>query len=229
MYLAEHDFQSSDALDQHHHRLLMSDSDDDVVAAIFSVMYWGHYSAGVTRYTRCDWLERGNARNAAQSLPGLSLPCVLAIIRCAARQVKEGDLAAALKSVMYLPHVGESFASKYLAFIDPENVGVFDRHIHHALEEGTYTPMLGADCVAGILAQPRSNGRRFQAFCNMLNAVKDCLNRQGCAAWHNATGGALGRFRAIDVERALFQIARNRPAVCPRPLKQIQRHRALYT
>jgi len=112
-----------------------------------------------------------------------------------------------------LPHVGVAFGTKYLAFIDPENVGVLDDKITRHLQQGSYQNLIDEDVLSGLIKRPyeteQQEADRFHAFCVAINHIKGYLNH-GNAAWRDSSGASLNRFRAIDVERALFSLAKSK-------------------
>jgi hypothetical protein len=98
------------------------------------------------------------------------------------------------------------FASKVIAFMYPERGGVLDNKLAEGLASSTWAQ--GAPFLNGIgdVRVPRYQ-RRYAAWCDFLCTVADNINAgiAGGAVWH-WRGGASGpqRWRAIDVERALF-------------------------
>lgn len=201
-----HTFRNSLHLDHHHTRSLNSQNDDDVLNGIFSVMYWGNITAGKKCETRCDWLERGNKRFPNLSLRALGPLTAIAAVRKSVALLKGGHYEEALDEIrLRLPFVGPSFGSKYLAFLDPERIGVLDLKILKHLHQGTFDELLGGHAI--VLKKARSPAKRFARFCLVLNELRDLMKNKALR-WKDKSG-ASAEFRAIDVERALFALAKS--------------------
>lgn len=198
-------------LDEHHFNLLSSSVEDEVILGLFSVMFWGYKTSGAVSVARCNWLAFGKSSNPKNSLNALGKSLAVRIVRQALEGLRKSDYSGALREIRKLPHVGVSFGTKYLAFLDPENVGVLDDKITKHLSAGTFTSLLGETVVKQLVKPTRESTidaeNRFSAFCLALNKIKDDLNSRSLA-WSDASGAEMARFRAVDVERALFAIAK---------------------
>ncbi len=205
-------FDTTLKLDQYHNEKLLSETDDDVLLGVFSVMYWGYLTSGNKSIIRCDWLAKGNAKNPKHCLMHLGRDHAIKAIRDSAEFLSRKKYADALTCIRRLPHVGVSFGTKYLAFIDPENVGILDDKIARHISSGSFSHVLDSTTIDALTKPkhetPKAAARRFEKYCISLNEIKVLLNDQ-CLMWEDQSGATLERFRAVDVERALFSIAKN--------------------
>jgi len=202
----QHKFNTSLDLDIHHTSHLLSKNENDVLLGIYSVMYWGYITSGAKSITRCNWLSNGNARNKQLSLKYMGKSKAVDIIRKSESFLNNSRYSDALTEIRKLPHVGVSFGTKFLAFIDPENVGILDEKIIRHLASDSFNDILEKETIRD-LNKPKNPSIRFQAFCEALNIIKTNLNKNGCQ-WSDLSGAKMNRFRAIDVERAFFAIAK---------------------
>lgn len=206
----KHEFKTTLDLDIHHYTHLHSEDDQEVILGIYSVMYWGYITSGAKSITRCNWISVGNANNAEASLTYLGLDFAVGIIRSCINLLQHSKYGDALTEIRNLPHVGVSFGTKYLAFLDPENVGVLDDKITRHLSAGSYEHLLGKETIK-LLEKPKNEtlseaADRFEAFCKALNVIKKEINETK-KQWKDISGSEMCRFRSVDVERALFSIA----------------------
>lgn len=175
------------------------------------MMYWGYITSGKKSIIRCNWLSIGNAKNPKASLTHIGIEVAVKIIRDCIRLLQRSKYAEALTEIRKLPHVGVSFGTKYLAFLDPENVGVLDDKITRHLASGSYEHVLDNKTIQ-LLVKPcreteEAASRRFQLFCESLQYIKEKVNIEK-KKWKDVSGSEMCRFRSIDVERALFSIAK---------------------
>jgi len=207
----QQDFNTSLDLDNHHNSLLLSKNDNDILLGIYSVMYWGYITSGAKSRIRCNWLSVGNATNNQLSLKHMGKTAAIDIIRNSESYLKNSKYSDALMEIRKLPHVGVSFGTKFLAFIDPENVGILDDKITRHLASDSFSNILDKETIQN-LKKPKNESVnnasiRYQAFCEALNQIKNRLNENSCK-WNDLSGAKMNRFRAIDVERAFFAIAK---------------------
>ena len=210
-----HKFKTTLELDLHHYYHLHSNDDQEVLLGIYSVMYWGYITSGAKSKTRCDWLSKGNSRNPEASINHIGISAAVQIIRDSIALLEKGSYGCALTEVRKLPHVGVSFGTKYLAFLDLENVGVLDDKITRHLAAGSYEHLLSQDTLRQLVKSknesPSSAAARFQAFCEALSSIKSKVNASK-KGWKDASGSEMCRFRTVDIERALFAIAKTKDA-----------------
>lgn len=211
----KHEFRTTLELDLHHYSHLHSNDDQEVLLGIYSVMYWGYITSGAKSKTRCDWLSKGNAKNPEASINHIGIDTAVQIIRNSISLLDNGSYGCALTEIRKLPHVGVSFGTKYLAFLDLENVGVLDDKITRHLSAGSYEHVLNHDTLQKLVKpkneSPSSAAKRFEAFCKVLSSIKSNVNANK-KGWKDASGAEMCRFRTVDIERALFAIAKAKDA-----------------
>jgi hypothetical protein len=209
---SEHRFVTTLQLDQHHADCLLSESSERVVAGVYSVMYWGYITSGAKSVTRCTWISVGNKKNPNKSISYIGKDALVDTVRRASGLLNKGSYGDALLVIQQLPHIGISFGTKLLAFMYPECVGILDDKITKHLSDGSFAAVMDALTLRKLTKSRNETGKqaaaRFQAFCEALNTIKTALNQCG-AGWRDISGATMNRFRALDVERALFAIAKN--------------------
>ena len=147
----EFTFGTSLELDLHHHHLLQSDNEQEVLLGIYSTIYWSQYafsSAEERPRTIDDFL--------ALLPPAISAikPTVAATaLKNVITDLKHEHHALALIEINKLLHSNLSTASTILAFLDPENIGVFDDRLITLLTSGEWNLFLGDEiCTALALS-----------------------------------------------------------------------------
>ena len=106
---------------------------------------------------------------------------------------------SALLHLSQLPGLGFAFASKVCAFLAPDRCGVADSVIARANREFNF--LLGGD---GFISKTRKNATAYDVYCVFLTERAEFLNSQGEGLWWTDRDGARCRWRAIDIERALY-------------------------
>lgn len=131
-------------------------------------------------------------------------------------RLDEGDLAGAASTLMKLPGIGISRASKVLSLSDQQNLGVYDSHAAHGLAD------LEAHGSRAIPIPPDKGGRLPRDHCSPVGwaegyarftAVLRLLHE--LAAEDPRTARKLPR--VADVEMALFERSRSSAAQEPAP------------
>lgn len=209
-------FSSSLSLDNYHNNLLISSEKESVNLGIVSVQYWGRcFVKGRVNHSqalvRAKWLLDGNAKSNKNILnENIGFETVKKLIGLT-KENRIGDAFWELKSV---PHLGVSFGSKLLAFINPEKVGVYDSHIARYLVNNIEQIKLLCHEVREtdtILKSPQSfrvyDKHRFENYCNLLQLLAAKLNQMGISYQWTDWDNTKNDWRAIDVERALFVLA----------------------
>ena len=149
----EFTFGTSLELDLHHHHLLQSDNEQEVLLGIYSTIYWSQYafsSAEERPRTIDDFL--------ALMPPAISAikPTVAATaLKNVITDLKHEHHALALIEINKLLRSNLSTASNILAFLDPENIGVFDDKLITLLTSGEWNLFLG-DEICRALARPKT-------------------------------------------------------------------------
>lgn len=184
------------------------------------VLYWGFYAFG-PEYARrrVAWLlEPCRGRGEA-----LASEETVKFIADAVAFVNEGEFGRALGAVGGISQLSRTpFASKVVAFLSPGRVGIYDNRIRKALEAPQsigvapiaqwVAAMVDAYDISrgvGQVREPRVQ-QRFVNWCGVLAQTADELNELGEGAkWADPQAGPQV-WRAMDVERAVFQAAARR-------------------
>lgn len=196
--LVEREFASIRAVEDHHRRLLRSSGDARAVVGYLSVLYWGHSSGKHQRSLRPRALARVRL---AQTVVGhLGVSTVAARIRKAVDLVDAGHYGEALIELSHLPQLKFAFASKVCAFILPEQCGVIDSVIATAHRQFGFALDPG-----GYVRTNAANARRYTKYCAFLATVSSDLNAKGHAFKWRDRDGTRRPWRAVDVERAMYE------------------------
>jgi len=137
---------------------------------------------------------------------------ILAHLREAHAHVASGDLAPALLGCLRIRQLGIPFASKVIAFMNPEKAAIYDSVIARYLEasehpehEGLHMPVEHSYSQVALEARAIV----YAKWCAYCRAKAAELNRGG-HRWQD-WDGTRNEWRAIDVEHALFAVGRGRP------------------
>ena len=144
----------------------------------------------------------------------MSCAAAMRAIDLALDDLRVPDSGLALSRLSQLSGLGQTpFASKVIAFLSPSTSGVYDKWISKGLATANWalcpTPR---DIRSGVgqVSQPGIQ-RKYQNWCFFLERVQTELNRFGWL-WQN-TETTPQQWRAIDVERALFQVYKNQAQI----------------
>jgi len=186
-------------IDRHHHALLHDENPHKNLAGLASVIYWGFATFGDNyARNRVGWFLNGRRDKAPVAADAAQRSLCRSRIDLGARRFDR-----ALSNLGSLGQLGRTpFASKVVAFLDPDRAGVYDNRImlglrdHPALAGHKGGP-LGIfhrcqDGVGSVLSP--SIGARYQAWCEALQKIATSANAAAIGA----------PVRAIDVERAIF-------------------------
>lgn len=191
------DFPSVSAMEVHHQRMLLSHKPEESVAGYLSVIYWGNYSSqdgrinapfarARVRRVQTGLATKGHTAGHVQSVIGTSHRLIVAH--------QYGHAIWGLHKSLY--GVGLSFASKILAFLAPEHCGVADSQIAERFPKFDF--MFDRNGVKSRL----HNAHSYDDYCHYLINRAAELNREDDNAL--SSGSSRTRWRAVDVERALF-------------------------
>ena len=200
----EFTFGTSLELDLHHHHLLHSDDDQEVLLGIYSTIYWSQnsfLSAEERPGKNDDFLQR-----LTPAISSINSAAAVTAVKNTIADLNHKHHALALIEINKLLHSNLSTASTILAFLDPENIGVFDDRLITLLTSGEWNLFLG-DEICRALARPKTEtlndaASRFALYCTVLGKIKQRVN-QSRIGWKDPTGCQMFRFRSIDVQRAL--------------------------
>ena len=209
-------FGASKQLDDYHYNLLHSSKSNDKILGIASVQYWGRcFVKGRNNHkqaeTRTKWLFEGNAKSEKTILENnVGINTLDKILKC----VQNNDLAGAFWAVKEIPHLGVSFGSKLLAFINPEKMGVYDSHIarylcrnYKALSDLCENEVNPDFILNSPTAFRSSDKERFQNYSLLLQSLAAKLNADEEHCHWQDRDQSKHTWRAVDVERALFFMA----------------------
>jgi hypothetical protein len=205
-------FNSLKAMEDHHRRPLRSEDDAMAVFGYLSVLYWGHYSGQdqISRGPRALGrvrLAKGGAdrkrKGQSERMRGVidrGVKVIAADIRKAVRLVDTGQCGEALKVLSKLPRLNFAFASKVCAFTLPEKCGVVDSVIAEAC------PRFGFEVdQGGYVRNNNTNAAHYTKYCGFLTREASTLNAAGPAFMWRDLDGSLCPWRAVDVERAMYE------------------------
>lgn len=201
--LARHQKTSHMALDEYHSEKLGSALDFDRRVGLASVMYWGFYGSSDNRrtptharaLTRSKWVFDKPTKTKTTNI---SETLILGV-----RTAREGRFSEALSTFGRLPNVGFSFASKLVMFCAPTRASVFDAVMLGIFKATPELNRFSARITGHISAEAAST---YAMWCDYCTQKADALNRVGLR-WSDLDGES-HRWRAVDVERALFQLGR---------------------
>lgn len=193
-------------LEEYHFGLLNSDDQDEVVLGLASIIFWGNYwvkgkpNFGIAR-SRTERFFKGNSRSKV-AIETFGRSSAFDTIQSAKGHLENDAYGLALKMVCTLPWLSIAFGSKVLSFLCPKKVGVYDLHISRSLHK----PDL-AMAPTGIIS--RSVVDTFDKYCAFLIAEAERLNQSSESGLWSDWDGTESKWRAVDVERAYFNLAIN--------------------
>lgn len=205
--------QASHELDAFHNKLLWSDNEIDVLHGLMSVVFWG-FASGADNKPR---IERALSRsrqilNGKNGKKGWISPTdrdqIIKIIFETRDLVKAYDIENALLSAMKIKFLGMSFASKLLAFLDPNKFTVYDDVISKRL---MHIPDVNlSNMYVSTNNQSKSHkikqSKIYSLWCHWCYDQAKNLNADNIL-WLD-WDGSTHQWRAIDVERAFFALGR---------------------
>jgi len=190
-------FSSTRQMDYHHHELLVAGENASVVFGYVSTVFWGHFSGQDGRIRK----ERANKRAemARDKIVNLGIELASAGIRTALDFINSDRCGDALRVLCELPQLGPAFASKVCAFLAPAKCGVIDSNIASRYPQFGFS-VDGNDNVKGTA----DNRARYDSYCSVLFETAEKLDALGQDFLWRDRDGTPQRWRAVDVERALF-------------------------
>ena len=122
-------------LDAYHHGLLHSACPQDQFDGVLSIVYWGHFAKRTGAHnpyalSRTRWLLKGKRGRRRRTVAFVSRR-VTEARNCLA--ASPPNLRRAIEALDEIAFIGPSFASKILAFMDPQRCAVLDAVILHQL------------------------------------------------------------------------------------------------
>lgn len=210
--LTHTDFHSTRALDSYFNGLLRSANNHDKLLAYLGIIYWGHYSGQTSRTTPSRAMAKANLAYSGQTrihkgrtqrmrgVVDITLGTTTTLLNSAAASIAAHRYGEAVGILTDLPGIGFAFATKICAFLDPEKCGVAD-----SLIASKYPGFGFAQDAKGYITNTATNRAKYDQYCICLQNAAGGLNGAP-APYSNWTDrdGVLQRWRAIDVERALY-------------------------
>jgi hypothetical protein len=206
-------------LDHHHGVLLRSGNPAHIFLGAASVVYWGYFtfSDGYAR-NKVGWFSNPSAATSRLELTYTATSAALA-------DLGRRQWGKALGEYHNVPQLTRlPFGSKMIAFLDPENAGIYDNRINRFLTENKALGKSILGDFPGVVASARGgsgamtsagvgapiNQQRYQLWCRRLQQLRDALNLAG-VQWQ-CSEPSPQQWRAVDVERAIFTLTKIQPA-----------------
>ena len=193
-------------LDSYHRQLLFSESAEDNLLGSSSVIFWGfqtfNQKIALFRVNRHLVGDRGK--------PGTSPAKIKNVLDSIRKSSSLGEAITKLSPVSQLGRT--SFASKLISFMYPEAAGVYDSQICRGLSKFSWAKEnnLVFRIDQASVSSPRIQDG-YMRWCEFLSQVAEKMN-DGISSgrdwsWKDPVAGSQ-LWRAVDVERALFQFFR---------------------
>jgi hypothetical protein len=201
---------SSYELDEFHRSLLQSENEEDLIHGLLSVVFWG-FSSGVDgRLNTPRALSRARAIVfGRKNAPPQSAGEIIVHIKHSRELLNASKIAEALLEAEQIKYLQMSFASKLIAFMNPNATAVYDAVISLRLEKET-DPELRTLFVSTNMPTSKSakisQANAYAAWCRWCAKKAGDLNARG-AKWRDWNGTA-NSWRAVDIERAFFALGR---------------------
>lgn len=204
-------FEESDSIsdlivDKHHHDLLWSDDPNINLLGTASVIFWGFYTFSPNYALNKVMKHLYGYKTRVPTTP-TAVNIALSHIRGDTDYGRSINHLSAISQLGYIP-----FSSKVVAFIYPQNAGIYDSQIDRGLKNAAWA----SDCslttrLGSVTSQSVQKG--YQDWCVFLNTISDEINTRIIAGenlhWSDPHQGR-SMWRAIDVERAFFQVFREK-------------------
>jgi len=187
-------------LDEYHFSLLSSSDPDENLLGTSSVIFWGYYTFKRNyALNKLKWHLDGYRSKLATSTSTINQKILLI-----KNEPNNGLAMSHLSDISQLGSI--PFASKVITFLRPETAGIYDNQIHKGL--------IGCDWYKKSLLNTRIGAVRYKnvqngydRWCSFLSQFATDLNNGITEGqnwrWHDSSG-VISTWRAVDVERALF-------------------------
>ncbi|MBE9610859.1 8-oxoguanine DNA glycosylase OGG fold protein [Chitinilyticum piscinae] len=203
-------FPSMSMLDAYLTKKLNSSENAEVIHGYIATLFWGHASSADGRDIRARAHgkirlayqgQRRTVKGKEQQMRGVldvGENAVVGHIRSAIEHIHNDRYGSALAELNKLPQIQVAFSSKLCAFISPEKCGVIDSKIAENF------PELGFSLRNGYVTDTVTNRESYGEYCLWLQAKATTLNTDANHAQWIDRDGSKNRWRAVDVERALY-------------------------
>ncbi|WP_143151679.1 hypothetical protein [Burkholderia ubonensis] len=191
-------------LDRYHSMLLNSKDPVNNLLGTTSVIFWGFFTMGGRAPLRAE-----NHLTGLKTKPGTNPQAAGLALAAVRAQLDPGKALGHLAPLAVLGQM--PFASKVVAHSRPWLAGVMDNQLHNGLCSAPWAKATPFIRVIGPVNVVRYQVR-YTHWCKFLVALADQLNAgiAGGRPWGWAENGRCHRWRAIDIERALFQYYRRK-------------------
>lgn len=194
-------FPSTWQMDRHHEELLISDQNARAVLGYLSTVFWGYFSGQDGRVREARAKSRVKLALDRIRDGGGEFGSAATKIRTASELIASDRCGDALEVLCELPQLGPAFASKVCAFLAPTRCGVIDSNI-----AGNHVQFGFSVDDKGNVKRTSGNVNRYHSYCSLLRETAEKLNGRGHEfRWRDRDNGLHG-WRAVDVERAIFQV-----------------------
>jgi len=205
-------------LDNYHGKLLHSHNNWDNLLGIASIVYWGYYTfAHNYASNRVKWLLQGHGGHV-----GLTATVAHNILVNLIHDLTNNNSGSALSRLHGVGQLQQTpFASKIIAHASPNNTGVYDNRLRQGLNELPWAFQFNDGI--GNVGRPAIQ-RSYQSWCSFITMIASQINLGISLGkqWHWTCGDDKNqKWRAIDVERALFAMF----AATPRSKKRKKNNR----
>jgi hypothetical protein len=207
-------FEESDSIsdlmvDKYHHDLLWSDEPSDNLLGTASVIFWG-FNTFKHNFAMLRVKRHLNGYKTKSSSHPLDIAAALNNIKNTSNYGKSINYLSTISQLGQVP-----FSSKVVAFIYPQNTGVYDSQIDKGIKNATWTSGCSLTTRLGpVTTQSVQEG--YQNWCVFLTSISVEINARIMAGeklhWIDPHQGS-SMWRAIDVERAFFQLFREKNSI----------------
>ena len=192
-------------LDLYHHELLVSSDPNKNLLGTASIVFWGFYTFKVNyAFNKLKWHLYGNKTKPASIPEFVSQQIVKA--------KDESNPGIALSYLSEISQLGSiPFASKIIAFLKPNSTGIYDNQIHKGLMSADWYKQSGLDTRIGTVKNSLVQ-KGYVGWCDLLVQLAEDMNRgiTNGKPWEwKDFGGSYSQWRALDVERSLFNYFKN--------------------
>jgi len=187
-------------LDEYHCSLLSSSNPDENLLGTSSVIFWGYYTFSRNyALNKLKWHLEGYKSRSATTTSIIKQKILLI-----KSEQNNGRAVSHLSDISQLGSI--PFASKVITFLRLETAGIYDNQIHKGLVSCNWYKKSLLDTHIGAVSNKNvQNG--YDGWCGFLSQFAAGLNN-GIAKGHNwqwhDSSGVISKWRAVDVERALF-------------------------
>jgi hypothetical protein len=204
---------TDDGIERYHRELLLSAEPEEQLLGAASAAFWGWYgSASVSRkptveraLIRASFVFNGHRREsgANEAEDEVALRATKAALADARQHMLQNDLRAAFTAYRRLYDIGASFATKFIAFVNPQSAAALDKVVCKKLSSFVDRGLqeIGTDFVRCSWNQTRQ-ASLYVRWCELCARTAENLNRNDFF-WLDRSG-AKREWRAIDIERAIF-------------------------